>query len=265
MIFMDISLIIPVFAGWLAGLIINYLADVLPRTRSLSRPLCHRCGQELSLQEYVLFRPCKNGHPRNRRAWITQALGVSASIYIWMTPPEKLGYVLGLILTIYLGLVFVIDLEHRLILHPTSLFGAILGLGVGLLAHGPASTLIGGASGLAIMLALYFLGVLFARYRAKRMQAAGQEPDDEEALGAGDVILVAILGLILGWPFIWFGLLFGILLGGLVSLMIVIWLFITRQYGKNALMLFIPYGPYFVTSAYLIIFFPQWLALIVPD
>ncbi len=41
------------------------------------------------------------------------------------------------------------------------------------------------------------------------MQAAGQDADNEEALGFGDVILAGVLGLILGWPFIWFGLLLG--------------------------------------------------------
>jgi prepilin signal peptidase PulO-like enzyme (type II secretory pathway) len=179
-------------------------------------------------------------------------------------PPSKLGYILGLILTIYFGLVFVIDLEHRLILHPTSLFGFILGLIVGIVKHGLVPTLVGGLSGLAIMLTLYFLGALFARYRAKRMLAAGQEPDDEEALGAGDVILVTILGLVLGWPLIWFGLLSGILLGGVVSLFIVLWLVLSRKYKENVLMFFIPYGPYFITAAYLIIFFPEWMAKLVP-
>lgn len=263
--FMTISIIIPVFAGWLAGLIINYLSDVLPGTRSFSRPKCLQCEQEFSTLEYLLFRSCKNGHYRSRRTWITQIVSVAASVYIWMVPPEKLGYLLGLVVTVYFGIVFVIDLEHRLILHPTSLFGAVLGFIVGYLAHGLMPTLMGGLSGLGIMLAFYFLGVLFARYRAKRMRTAGEEPDDEEALGAGDVILVAILGLMVGWPLIWFGLLVGILLGGAVSLLIVLWLVISRQYGKNALMLFIPYGPYFIISAYLILFLPQWLALIVPD
>jgi prepilin signal peptidase PulO-like enzyme (type II secretory pathway) len=262
---MTILLIIPVFTGWFAGLCINYLADVLPRTRSLSRPYCHSCDGELSLQEFILFQKCKNGHSRSPRAWIVQLLAVTASVYTWTSPPEKLGYILGMVLTIYLGLVFVVDLEHRLILHPTSMVGLVLALLTGLLSHGISATLLGGAAGLGIMLAFYLLGVLFTRFRAKRMQAVGQEPDDEEALGAGDVILVTILGLMLGWPFIWFGLLLGILMGGLVSLMIVIWLFVTRRYGTNALMLFIPYGPYFITSAYLIIFLPQWLALIVPD
>jgi len=181
-----------------------------------------------------------------------------------MSPPEKIGYALGLILTVYFGVVFVIDLEHRLILHPTSLFGALLGLTVGILAHGIKPTLLGGVSGLAIMLAFYYFGVLFTRFRTKRLIASGMEPDDEEALGAGDVILVAILGLILGWPLIWFGLVLGILLGGMISLLIVLWLVVSRRYGKNALMMFIPYGPYFIGSAYLIVFLPKWVSALVP-
>src|SRR5688572_30980241 len=44
---------------------------------------------------------------------------------------------------------------------------------------------------------------LVARYRARRMQAAGQADDEEEALGGGDVYLAGVLGLMLGWPFIW--------------------------------------------------------------
>ena len=78
-----------------------------------------------------------------------------------------------------------------------------------------APTLLGGLGGLLIMLAFYGLGVLFTRIRAKRLLAMGQEPDDEEALGSGDVILVTILGFIVGWPLIWLCLLYGILLGGL--------------------------------------------------
>ena len=262
---MSIYLIIPVFAGWLTGLIINYLADVLPKTRTFSQPTCHQCDQGLSTSDYLLFHRCKNGHYRSLRTWAVQLLAIAASIYIWIVPPARLGYALGLILTMYFGLVFVIDLEHRLILHPTSLFGSILALLVGIIKHGFLPTIIGGLGGLAIMLTFYFLGVLFARFRARRMRALGQEPDDEEALGAGDVILVTILGFVLGWPLIWFGLLSGILLGGAVSLFIVLWLVLSRKYKENALMFFIPYGPYFITTAYLIIFFPAWLAKLIPN
>ncbi len=262
---MFISLIIPVFVGWLAGLLVNYLADVLPITRTFSRPVCHVCKKEFTILDYFLFRPCSDGHYRSIRTWVTQLVSLGIGVYIWMNAPEKIGYVPSLLLTTYFMLVFVIDLEHRLILHPTSLAGAVIGLVTGVLLHGTKDTLLGGAGGLGIMLSLYFMGVWFTKFRAKRMQAAGQEPDDEEALGAGDVILVTILGLILGWPLIWFGLLFGILLGGAVSLILVGWLIVSRQYGKNALMLFIPYGPYFIISAFLIIFLPHWVALLVPN
>ena len=175
-----------------------------------------------------------------------------------------MGYPLGMILITYFGVVFVIDMEHRLILHPTSIFGSMLGLIVGTVSHGVEETLWGGLGGLLIMLAFYYFGILFTRIRTKRMLAMGQEVDDEEALGAGDVILVTVLGLILGWPLIWFGLLLGILLGGFFSLLLILWLVATRKYEKNALMLFIPYGPYFIISAFLIVYFPKLIQIIVP-
>jgi len=189
---------------------------------------------------------------------------LAASIYIWISPPSKLGYLPGMLLITYFGVVFLIDMEHRLILHPTSIFGSVLGLIVGTASHGITATLLGGLGGFLIMLGFYYFGVWFARIRTKRMLAAGQEADDEESLGAGDVILAAILGLMLGWPLIWFCLLLGILLGGFFSLLLVLWLVVTRKYGKNALMLFIPYGPYFIISAFLIIFFPKFIQTLIP-
>jgi prepilin signal peptidase PulO-like enzyme (type II secretory pathway) len=258
--FMDFLLIIPLFAGIASGLAINYISDVLPLTRSFSQPACLVCGAPLNTWDYLLMRACASGHRRNTRTWVVLVLALIISFYIWFSPPEKIGYGLGLILSTYFGVIFVIDLEHRLILHPTSIFGAAFGLMIGIIKRGIAPTLYGGLAGLVIMLFFYFLGVLFARVRTRRMLAAGQEADDEEALGAGDVILVTILGLILGWPVIWFGLLTGILLGGFVSLCMIFWLLISGRYSKNILMTFIPYGPYFVTSAFVIVFFPDMIS-----
>jgi prepilin signal peptidase PulO-like enzyme (type II secretory pathway) len=262
---MNMTLIISIIPGLLAGWLVNYLADVLPFTRSFSRPTCLQCGALFGWQDYLLLRPCQNGHARKIRLWIVQIIILAASVYTSIKPPSKLGYFLGLILIIYFGVVFVIDLEHRLILHPTSVFGAVLGLIVGIVAHGVSPTLLGGLGGLLIMLVLYGLGVLFTRIRAKRLRASGQEVDDEEALGSGDVILVTILGFIVGWPLIWLCLLYGILLGGLVSLFIILWQIVSGGYKTSALMTFIPYGPYFITTAALIIYFPKFLAMIVPD
>jgi len=169
-----------------------------------------------------------------------------------------------MVLIIYFGVVIVIDMEHRLILHPTSLFGSVLALGLGIISHGLIPTLSGGLGGFLIMMAFYAMGMLFTRFRAKRMAAQGKEADDEEALGAGDVILVTILGFLVGWPLIWFSILLSLLLGGMFSFFFLVGLFLLRKYEENSLMMFIPYGPYFVISAFLITYFPHSIAAIVP-
>lgn len=257
-------LILPIFLGWLAGLIINYLADVLPMTRRFSQPACPQCGAAFTWKDYLLFQACLNGHKRKPRFWIVQIIILALSIYTWLQPPLKIGYGPGLLLIAYFGLVFVIDMEHRLILHPTSIFGALLGLAIGFIANGPVLTLLGGLGGFLIMLALYYFGVLFSRYRANRLRARGQAADDEEALGAGDVILAAILGFILGWPLVWFCLLLGIMLGGVFGLLLIVFLLLVRKYRENVFMVFMPYGPSLILSAFFILFLPNWIINIVP-
>lgn len=260
---MTISLIIPIIIGWLAGILINYLSDVLPFTRRFTQPVCLQCEQEFTWRNYLLFQTCPNGHSRSTRTWMTQIVILIISIYIWGQAP-KMGYWLGMILIIYLGVVFVIDAEHRLILHPTSIVGSILTFGLGTYTHGLMPTLQGGLAGFLILLALYYFGVLFARLRAKRMQQAGQEADDEEALGAGDVILATILGFLVGWPLIWFCVLMSALLGGIISFILIMYLIVSGKYSNSVLMTFIPYGPYFIISAFLIIFIPSFLQMLLP-
>ncbi len=256
---MTFDLVVPVVVGWLSGWVINYLADVLPRTRSLSAPSCPHCGHAYPWLDYLTFRACSNCRkPRGLRPWIVQACMLAVSIYTWLRP-HAMGYALGMLLLTYFVIVIVIDLEHRLILHPTSMVGALLALGIGTATQGIGRTLLGGLGGFAIMLALYYLGVLFSKYRARRLQAAGQQTDAEEALGYGDVILAGILGLVLGWPIIWFGLLLGILLGGIVGILLLGAMLVRGHYGKQALMVFMPYGPYFILSAFFILFLPNWI------
>ena len=86
------------------------------------------------------------------------------------------------------------------------------------------------------------------------MQAAGQADDEEEALGGGDVYLLGVLGLMVG-PLVTAVLVYGVLLGGLVSIILLIMLLIQRKYSSDALMLFIPYGPYFIMVAFVKLFF----------
>jgi leader peptidase (prepilin peptidase)/N-methyltransferase len=260
---MDVTIFIPIILGWFAGLFINYSSDVLPTTRRFSRPTCSECQTPFSLVDYLTLRACRScGKSRSLRTWLVQVLAVGSFVYFWLFPSRALGIPLGMLVLIYFGMIIVIDLEHRLILHPTSLVGAVLGLIVGTYIHsridgllmGVGKSLFGGLFGFAVMFLLYQLGTLVARARARKMRAAGQPDDDEEALGGGDVYLAGVLGLMLGWPFIWNALLLGVMLGGLVSIVFLLALLARRRYASDALMTFIPYGPYFIVSAFYFLF-----------
>jgi leader peptidase (prepilin peptidase)/N-methyltransferase len=260
---MNVTILIPVILGWIAGLFINYVSDVLPFTRRFSQPVCPHCQATFSWRDYLTLRSCQNcGTARSLRTWLVQILTTTAFVYFWLFPSRALGIPLGMLVIVYFAIITVIDLEHRLILHPTSLAGAVLGLIVGTSIHsradglllGAGKSLLGGLFGFGVMFILYQLGTLVARYRARKMLAEGKTPDDEEALGGGDMYLAGVLGLMLGWPFIWDALLLGVLLGGLVSFLFLVVLFLRRRYSSDALMTFIPYGPYFVLGAFYLLF-----------
>ncbi len=247
---MTFSLVIPLVAGWLAGWIVNYLADSLPMHRRLSQPQCAKCGHAYPWAAYLTFRACPNCGQRRAslRLWLVQGALLAASLYAWLSP-RHMGYWLGLLLLLYVALVVVIDVEHRLILHMVSVVGAILGLGIGTYLHGLPSTLIGGAVGYGIMLAFYLLGEVFVRYMSRRRG----EVIEEVALGFGDVNLAGITGLLLGWPAIVIGLLFTILAGGIVSLFVVVIMLIRHRYQAFSP---IPYGPFLVLSIMVLLFRP---------
>ncbi len=260
---MSLTLIFPVLLGWVAGLFINYVSDVLPGTCRFGRPVCGQCGSPFAWTDYLTLRACRIcGKKRSLRIWLVQILSVAAFLYIWLFPPKAFGMPLGMLVLIYFGIVTVIDLEHRLILFPTSIAGAVLGVVVGTVIHsradglllGVGKSLLGGIFGFGLMYLLYQFGTLVARWRARKMRAAGQAEDDEEALGGGDIYLAGVLGLMLGWPYIWDGIVLGALLGGVVSLLFVLMLLARRRYASDAFMTFIPYGPYFIISAFYLLF-----------
>ena len=260
---MNITIIIPLILGWLAGLFINYASDVLPLTRRFSRPVCKDCSAPYSWADYLTLRACRAcGERRSLRTWLVQFITTVCFIYFWLYPVQRLGIVLSMLVLTYFGVIIVIDLEHRLILRPTSLVGAILGLVVGTYIYSKeysllmsiGQSLFGGFVGFGIMFLLYKFGELVARYRARKLVASGQADDEEEALGGGDVYLAGILGLMMGWPVV-LALIYGALLGGLVSLIFIVALLIRRRYSSDILMTFIPYGPFLIIGAFYVVFF----------
>lgn len=197
------------------------------------------------------------------RPWVAWMAMIALSVYSWLAP-HRMGFVLSVLLLTYFAIVVIIDLEHRLILHPTSVVGAVLAAAIGIWVRGVAATLLGGAVGVAVMLLLYGIGLLFSRLRNRRLQAAGHEPDGEDALGWGDVILGGILGLALGWPLIGLALFMGIIIGGIVGVVIMVSTVVRGHYRQSALMVFMPYGPSFILSAFLILFIPELISGLMP-
>lgn len=248
---MDIfGLIMWVGIGIIAGWLVNYLADVLPVDRRISTPICLQCGLKQSLGDYIFLRGCeKCGRRRSIRTWVVVGSYITLGVLLWMFPPLRMSSWWAMSLLFYLGLVVVIDIEHRLILHVVSLAGAVFGVALGVTLHGWIPTLIGGVAGFALMLGLYLLGELFGRLMAR---LRGQEVE-EVALGFGDVNLSGVLGLILGWPGITACLLSAILLGGLVSALFLLGMVLAKRYKPFTAL---PYAPFLVAAAIFLLFRP---------
>jgi leader peptidase (prepilin peptidase)/N-methyltransferase len=238
-----------ILIGYLAGSGINYLADVLPVYRRPVQPFCLECHAPQPVRAFLfsLFRYSSCGHSRPIRVLFVLLIGIACAFWMWLLPPARLNPILGYLLLVYFGLVIVIDVEHKLILHPVSLAGVVICGGIGWLRHGLLSTLVGGAAGFGIMLGLYLLGELFIRGLRKRRG----ETVDEIALGFGDVNLAGVIGLLLGWPGIVPGLILAILLGGFGSLLYLIWMWVR---GRYRVMAAIPYGPFIALSAIILFF-----------
>jgi len=236
--------------GWGLALIVNYLSDVLPLTRSLTRPECIQCHHKLFIPVYITFQKCPNcGSKRSVRTWVIQTLIPLILIWLLLKPPLRLNLWTCAIILIYFVVVAVIDYEHRAIMYEESIIGAVIGLGVGYHLHGFVLTLLGGMAGFVIMLVLYYLGILFTKVLSRIRKQTYSDP----GLGYGDVTLAGVLGLMLGWPGITAGLVLGILLAGLVSAIYLVVLVITHRYSIFSS---IPYAPFLVIGSAILLFRP---------
>src|SRR5690242_6833444 len=123
------NLIIAILLGVVAGWLVNYLSDVLPTQRRLSRPVCNHFGTVFHWQDYFILRTCPEcKQARSWRTYIVFIAAIMLSAALWVNPAPQLGYWFSLLVLTYFGVVFVIDVEYRLILHMVSIVGAVIGL-----------------------------------------------------------------------------------------------------------------------------------------
>ncbi|MGA9397606.1 MAG: A24 family peptidase [Anaerolineaceae bacterium] len=243
---MDISILIAIVFGYIAALLVNYIADVLPVKRKLAMPECKSCQARILWVDYILNIPCKVCHQkRSFRTICVYLIYVLVAGALWLFPPA-IGFWLGLLVVMFFGVVIVIDLEHRLVMHPVSIAGALIGLGIGIWQHGIVMTLIGGVAGFTIMLVLFYLGIGFVKLLSRKRDMA----DADEAIGFGDVTLSGVMGIFLGWPGIVAGLILMIVLGGIVSLFAMIFLLTGKKYHAYSA---IPYAPFIALATIILL------------
>ena len=76
-----------IIIGALCGVIINYLADVLPIYRKLGIPLCRDCAHRFSLYNYLISFRCKNcGRGVSFRTILVHILSIITSVFVWVYP-----------------------------------------------------------------------------------------------------------------------------------------------------------------------------------
>lgn len=237
------SLIINVIAGAIIGILINYLADVLPITRRFSRPICTNCGKLFTTRDYLISFKCSNCQQKtSARTIIVLIISMVLCVLLNYFPFSTLNLWATLPILLFLGVIVVIDIEHRAVLIETSIVGIVLFLIYGIILHGVPLTIIGGVAGFIMMLAFYYLGILFNRVMGK----IRHETIEEVALGFGDVYVCGFLGLLTGWPTIVGTIILGIFASGIFSLFYILISSIARRYRSFTA---IPYAPFLILGA----------------
>lgn len=238
-----IKLLAAIFAGWICGVIINYLSDTLPENRRFRFPYCSECKHDVTILDYISGRSCRIcGSPRKIRFWLVNSGSILLIVYLLLFSrgmPNSL--VVDIVALLFLLLITIIDIEHHLVLHVISLAGVILFGIIGVISHGSLQTALGGLAGFGIMLLFYLLGRAYSGYVAHKR---GVEID--EGMGFGDVNLGGVCGLLLGWPGIVGGIFIGVILGGIWSMVLIFRSMLMKK--KNPLQEYIAYAP-FITIA----------------
>jgi leader peptidase (prepilin peptidase)/N-methyltransferase len=217
---------VALLGGLGAGALINLLADVLPRDewawRLAGCPKCQRALPRrwlLPVAGWLVLRECcpacGERLPR-RHLWAGLAAPLELLLVVWRVLEQPAGalplagrFALYALATLALLLIFVIDLEHHLILDVVTYpaIGALVLLGL-ILNHRVLAAMLLGALVAGGLFALCY-GLAHLIYHT-------------DALGLGYVKLAVLLGLLTGWPTVLTALFYGTLAGaatGMVLLM----------------------------------------------
>jgi leader peptidase (prepilin peptidase)/N-methyltransferase len=223
--------------GLMVGSFLNVCIYRLPRRLSPVRPrsACPTCGRSLEwydnvpIVSYLLLRGrCRTCAARiSPRYPIVEATtgAVFLAGYLWYGPSGLL--LVRLLFACLLIVLFVIDLEHKLLPNVITLPGAAAGFLLSFLV-GP-----GWLSSLAGMLvgagSLFAIAELYYRLR------------HEEGLGMGDVKMLGMIGAFLGWKLVLVTLVLASFLGSIVGLGVLV-------LKKESLKYALPFGTFLAVA-----------------
>lgn len=233
------SMLVVFLLGLLVGGVVNHLGTVLPARQNVPVPYCPYCGRKrpwwqwLALPSFLAGRArCPYCGAPLRLRYLLVELGLAAAyLCIW----GALGSTVSVKLVLYLlyaaifAVIFVTDVERRLILNRVTYPAIVLAFAASFFTPGMTwwSALTGGLIGFAFFAIAALIGNKFF---------------GSGALGGGDVKLATLVGLITGFPLIIETLVLTLLIGAGVSLL----LLVTRLRRRRD---YIPYGPFLIIGA----------------
>lgn len=245
--------------GYLAGIFVNFVAEWFYVRRKFLAEDVEEEILRLGWVKYLSwpFSSGLSGLYTKLRILFVEVLFVGLVVWLGISPPERVEFWWGVPVLVYFAIVIVMDIEYRVVLHPVSIAGAVLGAVVGIYLWGVVRALIGGFVGFLVMFLFYKLGELFMRFVNRRRE----EEVDEVALGFGDVTLGTVVGLFLGWPPIILGLFVAIFAGGFVSIFFIVFSLVIKKFRMFAAL---PYAPFLSIAAIIILFYPDAIAAMLP-
>jgi leader peptidase (prepilin peptidase)/N-methyltransferase len=226
--------------GLMVGSFLNVCISRLPRGQSVVFPgsHCPACGAAIRWYDNVpvISYVALGGHCRSCRASIairyplieltTAAAFVVQGLAFGATPALLIQ---RLVFTALIVALFGTDLETQRLPNVLTLPGVVIGLALSVwLPPGIAASALGAALGAAILLAIRWVWHWFSGV---------------EAMGLGDVKMVAMIGAFLGWQHVWLVLLLASFAGALVGIALTI-------SGARSMQSRLPFGTFLAVAAF---------------
>ena len=239
--------------GLVIGSFINVLIYRIPLGKSIITPpsACTSCGKRLTAPDlipvlsYVFLRGrCRHcSEPISPRYPFVELLSAAISTALFVKYGITIPFIAFVFLMTILIAIFFIDIDHRIIPDELVIAGVIGGTAL-LVYNGfkPLTEVFGDArwwtpvagffSGSGFLLLVALLGLLIYK--------------TDDAMGMGDVKLMAPIGLFLGWKLCLTALFISVVLAGISSLVLI--LFRIKKKKDT-----IPFGPFIVTGTFVTI------------